>query len=124
MYMITLISGAPNDTEYTRWSCHSSHKLLCKLCRTLPPPAMGSRVTVFWATRSCGSAGWLALLRIKATDVETNPGPTNTHKQVWICDICHKQIHVRNQILIRCNSIKHWVYLRCAGIRQTQYTDT
>ena len=24
----------------------------------------------------------------------------------------------------RCNRIKHWVYLRCAGIRQAQYTDT
>ena len=24
-----------------RHSCHSGHKLLCQLCRTLPPPAMG-----------------------------------------------------------------------------------
>ena len=30
---------------------------------------------------------WLALLPIKAGDVETNPGPTTTRKQVWICDI-------------------------------------
>ena len=44
--------------------------------------------------------------------------------QVWICDICHKQIHVRKQISIRCNRIEHWVHLRCAGIRQAQYTDT
>ena len=41
----------------------------------------------------------------KAGNVETNPGPTNTHKQVWICDICHKQIHVRKQISMRCNKI-------------------
>ena len=27
---------APNDTAYKRWSCHSSYKLLCKLCQTLP----------------------------------------------------------------------------------------
>ena len=33
---------APNDTAYKRWSCHSELKLLCKLCRTSPPPAMGS----------------------------------------------------------------------------------
>ena len=36
---------APNDTAYKRWSCHSGLKLLCKLCRTSPPPVMGSRFT-------------------------------------------------------------------------------
>ena len=46
------------------------------------------------------------------------------HKQVWICDICHKQIHGRKQIFIQCNMIEHWVHLRCAGICETQYTDT
>ena len=115
---------APNDTAYKRWSCHSGFKLLCKLCRTSPPPAMGARFTVFWACRPCGPAGWLALLLTKAGDVETNPGPTTLNKKVWICDICHKQIHVRKQISIRCNRIEHWVHLRCAGIRQAQYTDT
>ena len=39
---------APNDTAYKQWSCHSGYKLLYKLCRTLPPPAMGARFTVFW----------------------------------------------------------------------------
>ena len=68
--------------------------------------------------------GWLALLLTKAGDVETNPGPTTLNKKVWICDICHKQIHVRKQISIRFNRIEHWVHLRCAGIRQAQYTDT
>ena len=85
---------------------------------------MGVRFTVFWACRSCGPAGWLALLLTKAGDVETNPGPTTLNKRVWMCDICHKQIHVRKQISIRCNRIEHWVHLRCAGIRQAQYTDT
>ena len=106
---------APNDTAYKRWSCHSGFKLLCKLCRTSPPPAMGARFTVFWACRPCGPAGWLALLLIKAGNVETNSGPTTLNKKVWICDICHKQIHVRKQISIRCNRIEH---------RQAQYTDT
>ena len=114
---------APNETAYKRWSRHSGHKLLCKLCRTFPPQ-WGSRFTVFWACRPCGPAGWLALLLTKAGDVETNPGPTTSHKQVWICDICYKQIHVRKQISIRCNRIEHWVHLRCAGIHQAQYTDT
>ena len=85
------------------------------------PPAMGARFTVFWACRPCGPAGWLALPLTKAGDVETNPGPTTLNKQVWICDICHKQIHVRKQISIRCNRIEHWVHLRCADIRQAQY---
>ena len=73
-----------------------------KLCRTSPPPAMGSRFTAFWACRPCGPAGWLALLLTKAGDVETNPGPTSLNKKVWIRDICHKQIHVRKQISKMC----------------------
>ena len=68
--------------------------------------------------------GWRALLLIKAGDLETNPGPTTTHKQVWIYDICHKQINDRKQIFIRCNMIEQWVQLRCAAIRQSQYIDT
>ena len=112
---------APNDTAYKRWSCHSGLKLLCKLCRTSPPPTMGARFTVFWACRPCGPAGCLAVLLTKAGDVETNPGPTTLNKKVWICDICHKQIHVRKQISIRCNRIEYWVHPRCAGIRQAQY---
>ena len=102
----------------------SGLRLLCRLCRTSPPPAMGARFTVFWACRPCGPAGWLALLLTKADDVETNPDPTTLNKKVWICDICHKQIHVRKRISIRCNRIEHWVHRRCAGICQAQYTDT
>ena len=113
---------APNGTAYKRWRYH---KLLCKLCPTLPPPVMGGPDLPFvWASRPCGPPGWLALLLTKAGDVETNPGLTTSHKRVWICDICYKQIHIRKQISIRCNWIEHWVHLRCAGIRQTQYTDT
>ena len=89
----------------------------------LPAPAMGARFTDFWACRSCVPAEWLGLLLRKVGDVKTNPGPTTLNKRVWICDICHKQIHVRKQISIRCR-IEHGVHLRCAGIRQAQYTDT
>ena len=32
--------------------------------------------------------------------------------------------YMLGKISIRCNRIVHWVHLRCAGIRQTQYTDT
>ena len=114
---------APNDTAYKRWSCHSGINLLCKLCRTSPPPAMEAQFT-FFVCRPCGSAGWLALLLTKVGDVKTNPCPTTLNKKVWICDICHKQIHVRKQISLRCNRIEHWVHLRCAGLCQAQYTDT
>ena len=112
---------ASNDTAYKRWNCHSGLKLLYKLCRTSPPPSMRARFTVFG---HAGPAGWLALLLTKAGDVETKPGSTTLNKQVWICDICHKQIHVRKQISMRCNKIERCVHLRSAGIRQTQYTDT
>ena len=90
---------------------------LCKLCRPFPPRFFG-------ASQSCRPTGWPALLLIKAGDVETNSGLTNTHKQVWICDICHIKIQVRKQILIRCNRIENWVHPRCTGIRLAQYTDT
>ena len=76
-----------------------------------------------WASRPCGPAGLLTMLLIKAGDVETYPGPTTTRKQVWSCDICHRQIQVRKQISIRCNRIEHWVHLKCTGIRLAQYTD-
>ena len=85
---------------------------------------MGARLTFSGTTRPCGPAGWLAMLLIKADDVKTNPGPTITRKQVWICDIYHRELQARKQISIRCNRIEHWVHLRCAGIRLAQYTDT
>ena len=69
----------------------------------------GPDLSFFFASWPCGPAGWLALLLIKADDVETNPEPTTTHKQFWICDIYHKQIHCRKKISIRCNWIEHWV---------------
>ena len=112
----------PNHTTYRWWSCHRGHNLLYKLCRTFPSTAMGARFTVFWATRPYGPAGWLALLLTKAGDVKTNPDPTTLNKRAWICDICHKQIHVRKQISIRCNRIEHGVHARCAGIRKAQCT--
>ena len=109
---------ASNDTSFgykrhslqaveLSWRLQTAVQIVSK-----PPASTGARFT------------WLALLLIKAGDVETNPGPTTTHKQVWIYDICHKQIHDSNQISIKCNSIEHWVHLRCAGIRLVQYTDT
>ena len=94
-----------------------------QLVSNLPAPSNGGPIYLFWACRPYGPAGWPALLLTKPGDVETNPGPTTLNKRVWICDICHKQIHVRKQISKRCHRIEHWVHLRWAGIRQAQYTD-
>ena len=112
------------DTTYTRWSCHSGMANPVQIVSTLPAPRNGCPITVSWASWPCGPAGWLVMLLIKAGDVETNPSPTTTRKQVWICNICHGQIQFRKQISIRCNRIEHWVPLRCAGIHLAQYTDT
>ena len=92
----------------------------------LTPPAPrngGPFLPFFWAGRPSGPAGWLALLLLKAGDVETNPGPKHTRTQVWICDICHREI-TRKQTSLRCNHSEHWVHLRCAHIHVDQYTDT
>ena len=61
----------------------------------LPAPRNGGPIYRFLSMPAMRTAGWLALLITKAGDVETNPGPTTLNKHVWICDICHKQIHVR-----------------------------
>ena len=90
---------APNDTAYKRWNCHSWYKLLCKLCRNLPLQQWGLDLPFLGGgSQPCGTAGWLALLLRKAGDVETNPGPTSSHRRVWIRKFCNKQIHVRKQI--------------------------
>ena len=116
------MASALQTTQPTSGGAVTADSICCANCVEPPrPQRWGPDLPFFWA---CGPAGWLALLLTKAGDVETNPGPTTLNKKVWICDICHKQIHVRKQISIRCNMIEHWVHLRCAGIRQAQYTDT
>ena len=61
---------------------------------TPPAPSSGGPfLPFFWAGRPSRPAGWLALLLLKEGDVETNPGPKHTRTQVWICDICHREIN-------------------------------
>ena len=55
-----------------------------------PAPAMGARFPIILASQPSGLARWMVLLLKKPGDVEKNPGPTTTHKQVWIFEICHK----------------------------------
>ena len=62
-------------------------QLRCKLCRNIPPPAMGARVTVWggggerWA---CGPAGWIKSRQNNLHSIHTRPcriyeqsGPNN-----------------------------------------------
>ena len=82
------------QTRQPTWSCH---KLMCKLCRILPTPAMLARHTVFLASRPCG---WLALLLTKVGDVETNPGPIiQTNESVFAISAINKQMLGRYQDL-------------------------
>ena len=111
LILLIMRRQAPKDTAYTRWSCHSGMANPVQIVSTLPALSNRGLVTVFLASRSCGPVGWMVLLLIKAGYVKTNPGPTNTRKQVWICDICHIQIQVRKQISISFNRIEHWVPL-------------
>ena len=82
-----------------------------QIVSNIPAPSNGGPIYRFLGMRTRWMAGAAAHKK-------------TLNKRVWICDICHKQIHVRKQISIRCNRIEHWVNLRCAGIRQAQYTDT
>ena len=117
-------AGRLQTTQPTSGGAVTADSSCCANCVEPPRPQQWGPIYRFWACRPCGPAERLALLLTKVGDVETNPGPTTLNKRVWICDICHKQIHVRKQISIRCNRIEHWVHLRCAGIRQAQYTYT
>ena len=61
MLAVCMLMGmvvAPNDTAYKRWICHSGLKLLCKLCRAFPPPAMRARFTVFLFGHADPLDGW------------------------------------------------------------------
>ena len=101
------------STAYT-WldcCCLTQHKLYSLLLPPPPPPNGGPFLPFFWAGRPSGPAGWLALLLLKAGDVDTNPGPKHTRTQVWICNICHREIN-RKQTSLRCNHSEHWVHLR------------
>ena len=79
-----------------QYSLHVVGLLLLNAAQiVLTPPAPrngGPFLPFFWAARPSRPAGWLALLLLKAGDVETNPGPKHTRTQVWICDICHREI--------------------------------
>ena len=75
------MSLAPNDTAYKRCSCHSGLKLLCKLCRTLPPPAMGDPIYRFLGMSAMRTRWMAGAAAHKSGDVETNPGPTTLNNK-------------------------------------------
>ena len=107
MYGCGALVWYQHECDYLETRCSKRHSLQAmelsqrtqaavQIVWNFPAPSNGgARFTFFLA---CGPAGWLALLLTKAGDVDTNPGPTTLNKKVWICDICHKQIHARKQI--------------------------
>ena len=116
---------APNDTAYKPVELSQRTQAACANCVEPPRPQQWGPDLPFF-----GHAGhadpldgwrWCSQKRVMSRPIQVRQ---LLNKKVWICDICHKQIDVRKQISIRCNRIEHWVHLRCAGIRQAQYTDT
>ena len=90
------VGSGLQTTQPTSGGAVTADRSCCANCvQPSRPQQWGPDLPFFWACRPCGPTGWLALLLTKAGDVETNPGPTTLNKKVWICDICHKQIHVR-----------------------------
>ena len=108
------IPQAPKDTAYTRWSCHSGMPNHVQIVSNPPAPSNAGPITVLWASRPCGPAGWMALLLTKASDVETNPGPTTLGYTTT-----SRYRYGATGLNTGCT-----LHIRCAGIRLAQYTDT
>ena len=114
---------APDGTTYNWRRCHSVFASCCANCVETSCPQQWVPVLPFF--KPAMQIRWMfCAAPYNGGHVDINPGPTTTHNQVWMCVICHKQIHGRKLILVRCNRIEHWVHLRCAGIHMAQYTDT
>ena len=80
---------------------------MCKLCRNLPPLAMGARSTVFGG-KPVRRTRWMAgAAPHKGGCCWDKSRSDNTTQTVLICDICHKQIHGRKQISIICIADTH-----------------
>ena len=118
VFNLLVRNAASNDTAYKRWSCHSGLKLLYKLCQNFPPqqwrpdlPFLGMPVmrTRWMAGATANKSGW-------CRHQSRSDNLKQTSLDLWYLPV--------KKISIRCNRIEHWVHLRCAGIRQAQYTDT
>ena len=81
--------------RYSLQAVELSQRLQTANCvETSRPQQCDPDLPFFLESRPCRPDGWLALHLINAADVETNPGRTTTHKQVWIFAISHKQYTV------------------------------
>ena len=59
LYADDLVLMAPNDTAYTRWSCHSGLANLVQIVSTPPAPSNGAPITVFFG-QAGHAAHWIA----------------------------------------------------------------
>ena len=78
-----VVSGSKRHSQQAMKLSQYFGKLLCKLCPHLPPRRNGVPIYRFWGGMPAMRirCGWLALLLMRAGDVETNPCPTTTRKQ-------------------------------------------
>ena len=72
--MIMIIDSGSGSKRHSLQPVELSQRLqtAVQIVSIPPAPAMGARIIVSRASRSCGPDGWLALLLIKAGDVEIN----------------------------------------------------
>ena len=98
------------------WGQHLRRIFAADANRITPAPRgiYPSRAAVF----SAGGylSPWVPMLLLLGGDIERNPGPPT-----YICRICHLIINKR-QTSIQCNTkSKHWIHLKCSGIRLREY---
>ena len=81
------------------------------------PEGFPSRAAVFSAGGHLSP--WVPKLLMLGGDIESNPGP-----KTYICRICKSLIN-KCQISVQCNiRSKHWLHLKCSGIRLREYSPT
>ena len=67
-----------SEQHTKRWRSVTADTNCCTNCvETTHPHQWGPDLPFFLDSRTCGPAGWLALLLTKAGDVDTNPDHTN-----------------------------------------------
>ena len=86
----------PNDTTYKRWSCHSGHKLLCNLCRTFPPPAMGGPIYHYFghAGRADPLDGWRCCSQKRVMSRPIHFVPKISAYSWWNCQATHNHLQI------------------------------
>ena len=105
-----------------KWNtCHIGFKLLCKMCRHLPLPAMDARFTVFGKDGHADpSDGWRCSLLKRVMSRQIQVRQQHTNKSGFAISAINK--YIVGSRSIRYTRTEHWVQLISATIRPAQYT--